>query len=110
MDILVFHTTQSKYLQSLRISESPASYFAMTKSKAEEEISQKCLTYLAYDDFKVGPCKSAAEFDHSLLDYPFLEYSANNWFIHAREQQTQRSVAYAFDKFWTTVESPKYLS
>lgn len=104
------HYSIQEYLQSPRISRSPASYFAMTRFKAEEEISQKCLTYLAYDDFAEGPCTTAAEFDQRLLDYPFLEYSANNWFIHTRETRTQQSVAHLFDGIWTTVKSPKYLT
>ncbi|OBT63806.1 hypothetical protein VE03_06936 [Pseudogymnoascus sp. 23342-1-I1] len=104
------HYSVQEYLQSPRISTSPASYFAMTKSDADEEISRKCLIYLGYDDFNVGPCKSDAEFDLRLADYPFLEYAANCWFIHGRGEQAQRCVAYLFDKTWTTVESPKYLS
>ncbi|KFY84562.1 hypothetical protein V500_09207 [Pseudogymnoascus sp. VKM F-4518 (FW-2643)] len=75
------HYSVQEYLQSPRISTSPASYFAMTKSNADEEISRKCLTYLAYDDFNVGPCKSDAEFELRLVDYPFLEYAANSWTI-----------------------------
>ncbi|KAF8855861.1 hypothetical protein BDZ45DRAFT_487185 [Acephala macrosclerotiorum] len=45
------HYSIQEYLQSPRIAQSPASYFAMTKATAHEEISRKCLTYLAYDDF-----------------------------------------------------------
>ncbi|KFZ16169.1 hypothetical protein V502_05226 [Pseudogymnoascus sp. VKM F-4520 (FW-2644)] len=104
------HYSVQEYLQSPRISKSHASYFAMTESSAHEEISRKCLTYLAYDDFNVGPCKSDAEFKLRLVDYPFFEYAANSWFIHGRGEQAQRSVAYLFHKIWTTVESPKYLS
>ncbi|OBT73411.1 hypothetical protein VF21_08109 [Pseudogymnoascus sp. 05NY08] len=104
------HYSVQEYLQSSRISKSPASYFAMTKLNANKEIGRTCLTYLAYEDFNVGPCKSNAEFELRLVDYPFLGYAANNWFLHSREEQSQRSVAYLFDKIWTTVESPKYLS
>lgn len=104
------HYSVQEYLQSPRISTSPASYFAMTKSNADEEISRRCLTYLAYDDFNVGPCKSDAEFKLRLVDYPFLKYAANSWFVHSREEQAQRSVSYLFAKIWTIIESPKYLS
>lgn len=104
------HYTVQGYLQSPEILKGPASYFAMTKSKADEEISQRCLTYLAYDDFNIGPCEYEDEFEQRLTDYPFLKYAANYWFIHSREEQAQRSVACIFDKIWTTVESPKYLS
>lgn len=104
------HYTVQEYLQSPRISKNPTSYFAMTQSNADEEISRKCLTYLAYDDFNVGPCKYDDEIDSRLVDYPFLEYAASSWFIHAREEEAQQSVASLFHKIWTTVESPKYLS
>ena len=104
------HYSIQEYLQSPGISKGPASYFAMTKSNADEEISRKCLTYLAYDDFNVGPYKSDRKLKRRLIDYPYLEYAADSWFIHSRGEQTQESVAYLFDKIWTTVESPKYLS
>ncbi|OBT83090.1 hypothetical protein VE02_08603 [Pseudogymnoascus sp. 03VT05] len=104
------HYSVQEYLQSPRISKSPASYFAMTESNANEEIGRTCLTYLAYDDFNDGPCESDAELELRLVDYPFLGYAANSWFLHSREEQAQRSVASLFDKIWTIVESPKYLS
>jgi hypothetical protein len=104
------HYSVQEYLQSPRISKGPASYFATTKPNANEEIGRTCLTYLAYEDFNVGPCKSDAEFERRFVDYPFLKYAANSWFTHSREEQAQRSVAYLFDKIWTTVKSPKYLS
>ncbi|KFZ00823.1 hypothetical protein V501_10436 [Pseudogymnoascus sp. VKM F-4519 (FW-2642)] len=109
------HYSVQEYLQSPRISKGPASYFAMTKSNADEEIGRICLTYLAYDDFNAGPYESDAESDaesglSSIVGYPFLKYAANSWFIHSREEQAQRSVVCLFDKIWTTVESPKYMS
>ncbi|KAF4627307.1 hypothetical protein G7Y89_g10847 [Cudoniella acicularis] len=82
----------------------------MTKLKAYEEISKKFLTYLAYNDFSTGPCVSAAEFEQRLLDYPFLEYASNNWFIHNKHLEIQRSVAHLFNHIWVKFDSPKYLS
>jgi hypothetical protein len=104
------HYSVQEYLLSPRISEGPASYFAMTKSNADMEIGRICLTYLAYDDFNAGPYEPDVNFELRFIDYPFLEYAANNWFIHSREGQAQNSIACLFDKIWTTVESPKYLS
>ncbi|KFX93548.1 hypothetical protein O988_06755 [Pseudogymnoascus sp. VKM F-3808] len=103
------HYSVQEYLQSPRISKGPASYFAMAKSDADEEISRKCLTYLAYDDFSVGSCKSEPDLARRHVDYPFLDYAANNWFIHGCEERVQRSVAHLFDKIWMN-RSPKYLS
>ncbi|OBT57875.1 hypothetical protein VE04_02094 [Pseudogymnoascus sp. 24MN13] len=104
------HYSVQEYLLSPRISKGPASYFAMTKSNADEEIGRICLTYLAYDDFNAGPCKSYAESRFRIDRYPFLKYAAHSWFLHSREEQAQKSVVCLFDKIWTTVESPKYLS
>ncbi|KFY25596.1 hypothetical protein V493_04574 [Pseudogymnoascus sp. VKM F-4281 (FW-2241)] len=104
------HYSVQEYLQSPKISTSPVSYFAMTKSNADEEIGRKCLTYLAYDDFNIGPCESEKRFFYRLINYPFLEYAAKSWFIHSHEEPAQRNVAHLFEEVWTTVKSPKYLT
>lgn len=47
------------------------------------DITQTCLTYLAFDVFRAGSCSTDAEFERRLEDYPFLDYAALHWGAHA---------------------------
>lgn len=52
------HYSVQEYLKSDRISQGPASYFAIADSEVSKELTLICLTYLGYDDFDQGPCHS----------------------------------------------------
>jgi len=49
------------------------------------DIAQACLTYLCLDAFSSGPCLSDEEYEHRTETWPFLQYAAQYWGDHARE-------------------------
>lgn len=53
---------------------------------ARQEILRSCLTYLMFDEFNSGPCKTDEEMENRLEDRPLLEYAAKHWGDHARGQ------------------------
>lgn len=50
--------------------------------EANVMIAKACLTYLAFDTFGCGYCKTDQEFESRLLDNPFFEYAAQQWPYH----------------------------
>jgi hypothetical protein len=74
--VSVAHPTVQEYLKTLE---------ATLLSTAEEEISERCLTYLFLDVFADG---SSADFDdpifHRLSMFPFVEYASTFWGDHLR--------------------------
>ena len=53
---------------------------------ASQEILRCCLTYLMFDEFNSGPCKTDEEMENRLKDKPFLRYAAKHWGYHAQGQ------------------------
>jgi ankyrin repeat protein len=72
---LVHYTTQ-EYLLRTRSVHFPG---------AEQEIGNACLTYLLFDNFKDGYCKTDEELESLLEENALLDYAARNWADHARE-------------------------
>ncbi|KAF7188221.1 Ankyrin-3 [Pseudocercospora fuligena] len=62
-------------------------YFDRTRetwfSKAELLMSQSCLSYLTLHHFETEPCEDDAELESRLGQYPFFEYAAKCWGLHA---------------------------
>lgn len=52
----------------------------------EDEMAEKCLTYLSFDSFDSGCCNNEGDIWARLESHPFLAYSAQHWGYH-----TQRS-------------------
>jgi hypothetical protein len=52
--------------------------------EANTTIAEACLTYLAFDIFGGGPCKTDQELDSRLYDNPLYEYAAQQWQNHLR--------------------------
>ncbi|KAL3459648.1 ankyrin repeat-containing domain protein [Aspergillus heterothallicus] len=75
---LVHYTTQ-EYLQRTQQQWFP---------NGEVVVSQHCLTYLLFDDFKQGPCTSDRQFEGRLLAHALYDYAARNWGHHARTADT----------------------
>ncbi|RHZ45744.1 uncharacterized protein CDV56_101206 [Aspergillus thermomutatus] len=73
---LVHYTTQ-EYLHKT---------WAFWFPNAHREIGEACVTYLAYDDFEDGICKSEYHYDERLRKYPLYQYAATNWGRHAGKQ------------------------
>ncbi|KAK4465531.1 ankyrin repeat-containing domain protein [Cladorrhinum samala] len=62
-------------------------YFECTKAllspNSEADITATCITYLSYDQFDDGPCKTQEEFKLRLSTNKFYDYAANCWGCHA---------------------------
>jgi ankyrin repeat protein len=57
---------------------------------ADELIAETCITYLMFDDFAGGYCRTDQELKYRLQNYPFLDYAARYWGFHANRGLTQR--------------------
>lgn len=73
---LVHYTTQ-EYFERRGVEHFPS---------AQQEILRSCLTYLMFDEFNSGPCKTDEEMESRLEDKPFLRYAAKFWGYHAQGQ------------------------
>lgn len=51
----------------------------------QKQIAVASLTYLSFDCFKDGQCADAEKLQQRLEEYPFLDYAALFWGIHAGE-------------------------
>lgn len=71
---LVHYTTQ-EYLERKR-----GSFFPL----AEHELSTLSVTYLLFDAFTTGICKSDDVFEERLQSYPFYSYAVRYWGDHVR--------------------------
>ena len=70
------HYTVQEYLKRSR-----SRYFP----DAQQKLAATCLTYLTFDKFRSGPCKSSDEFRIRRLENPFYLYASRNWVHHVRE-------------------------
>ncbi|KAH0536690.1 hypothetical protein FGG08_006456 [Glutinoglossum americanum] len=71
---LVHYTTQ-EYFERTRMTWFP---------NAQTNIATTCLTYISFDVFAQGYCRSDQEFEIRMQKYPLLEYAAQHWGDHAR--------------------------
>jgi ankyrin repeat protein len=78
---LVHYTTQ-EYFESIRNDWNP---------DGQLDITRTCLTYLSFDTFRSGNCRSLDEFEAPSKDYPFLDYAAQHWGKHAASVQDEVS-------------------
>ncbi|KAI9778250.1 MAG: hypothetical protein M1839_008274 [Geoglossum umbratile] len=70
---LVHYTTQ-EYFERIKTSRFP---------DAQTNIATACLTYISFDVFAEGYCRSSQELEIRLQKYPLLEYAARHWSDHA---------------------------
>jgi ankyrin repeat protein len=54
-------------------------------------IVKTCLTILLFDEFGKGKCKSDAEFELWMQEYPIFFYAAANWPYHAGSEMSNES-------------------
>jgi hypothetical protein len=52
---------------------------------AKTIIATRCLQYLVLDEFAKGPCKTDADLELRLENYPLYEYMARHWADHLRD-------------------------
>ena len=80
------HFSVKEYLHS-RYTNPKDAIFKVPERKANQELAQVCLTYLAFDDFKTGPVNEYADFQQRSKDYPLLQYAAKQTTYHFRRGQ-----------------------
>ncbi|PKS10137.1 hypothetical protein jhhlp_001887 [Lomentospora prolificans] len=73
--IRLVHFTTQEYFEQNRDQWFPS---------VEEAISKVCITYLSFDSFETGYCRTDAQLTQRLLEYPLYDYAAKNWGHHAR--------------------------
>ncbi|KAM0258573.1 hypothetical protein ACHAQJ_003744 [Trichoderma viride] len=77
-------------------------YFESTKDqwfpKAQQIITTACVTYLLFEDFSTGLCRTDEELEERLQGYPFYDYAAQNWGHHALEITEYRLVLTFLEK------------
>jgi Ankyrin repeats (3 copies)/Ankyrin repeats (many copies) len=84
---LVHYTTQD-YFERIRLEWNPS---------AREEIASTCLTYLAFDTFQCGNCRSDEDFEERIGKSILLEYAAQYWAEHVLPiEEMVSELAFAF--------------
>ncbi|KAL7802862.1 ankyrin repeat-containing domain protein [Trichoderma afarasin] len=67
-------------------------FFQQTQEKwfpeAEAYISKVCITYLSFNTFDSGVCRTDEKLEDRLQSNPLYDYAAHNWGHHAREAST----------------------
>jgi hypothetical protein len=76
---LVHYTTQ-QYFERIRMTRFP---------DAQTSIATTCLVYISFDTFAKGHCRSDLGLEFRLRKYPLLEYAAQHWGDHAREDSEE---------------------
>lgn len=57
----------------------------------EDEMAEKCLTYLFFDSFDSGCCNNEGDIWARLESHPFLAYSARHWGDHAQRSRGSKA-------------------
>ena len=67
-------------------------YFEQTQKdwfpNAEIDITETCVTYLSFNIFEQGYCRTEGEFEERLQSNHLYKYAAQNWGHHARKAST----------------------
>ena len=77
--IRLAHYTTQKYLE-----ETQGEWFP----NAEADITKICVTYLSFNVFESGFCRTDKEFEGRLQSNQLYDYAARNWGHHARRTST----------------------
>jgi len=78
------HFSVKEYLISPQIATSPvAAPFRIDLEKTHVLLAKRCLTYLSFEDFELGPTRDEAEFEGRVNDHSLLRYASQNWPLHA---------------------------
>ena len=59
-------------------------------------LTTTCLTYLSFEAFDSGPCKTDRKLDSRIEEYPFYKYSAQNWGNHYKLHPGDESMTTRF--------------
>lgn len=97
------HLSVRDYLLSAPIRQHPVlSRFALDPAKAHDELARDCLTYLNFDEFRNGPCKSDTAYCDRIKRHPLARYASTAWSYHIRaaqqhqQQQSQQQEEQSF--------------
>jgi hypothetical protein len=72
---------------------------------AETNITEICITYLSFNIFDSGFCRTDDEFEERLQSNPLYDYAAHNWGHHARSTPTSCDSVIEFLKKTAQVEA-----
>ncbi|KAG0131113.1 hypothetical protein HOY82DRAFT_519449 [Tuber indicum] len=85
------HYSIKEYLISPHIENSPdAAPFKINLNETHVLLAKRCLTYLSFEDFELGPTRDEAEFERRVEDYSLLGYASQNWPLHALRYSPNR--------------------
>lgn len=90
------HYTIQEYLQRRQEALFPA---------AHQIITESCLTYLSFEAFELGSCKSPIQYRARLAHYPLYSYAANHWGDHSRSNFAKHDVLISFVRSHAKVEA-----
>jgi ankyrin repeat protein len=85
--IRLVHFSMQEYLQKHfeRSSEAQALF---AEKDMNDTIAKTCLTILLFDEFGKGECKSDAEFELRIQEYPIFIYAAAHWPYHVGSERS----------------------
>ncbi len=100
--IRLIHYTTQEYFERIRLAQFP---------DAQTSIATTCLTYLSFNAFAEGSCRTDQELEIWLHTYPFLGYAAKHWTDHAHgdPEETIKELALNFlehdPKLWCSFQA-----
>lgn len=72
---------------------------------SQDTITRICLTYLRFEAFQSGPCRTDTDFQERLATWPLYDYCAKHWGDHARESLRSRGDVLGFLRSHKAMES-----
>lgn len=82
----------------------------LDEDKANLEICQVCLQYLALEEFAKGPCETEEAFTARVATYPFVRYAARYWYCYAQRGEVEEQVLHLTTRIFSKPVTPCYLS
>jgi hypothetical protein len=103
---LVHYTTQ-KYLEThiFRLTPQNVEKNDVAMAATQKFLAVTCVSYLSFNTFDSGYCKTNREFEQRLESNPLYGYAAENWGRHAREASVSCQEAVDFLQCKTKVEA-----
>lgn len=101
------HHSVKTYLMDSDLKGS-VSHFRLFDDQANRVLVEMCLTYLSFDAFSGGPCESKTSLSNRMQSFPFLDYAAHHWALHAqRLSNLDSSPGEAMGTFFTDSNSER---
>jgi hypothetical protein len=74
-----------EFFLSSHLESTPLAGFKTSLFEGHRDLSKICLTYILLDSFEEGPCETVSAYDDRKTQFPFLDYAAHCWSMHAEE-------------------------